>query len=124
VSGFLILIVILGAIWALFVLPSKRRRNQHAAMQDSIETGDEIITAGGLHGIVEELGEDTARIEIAPGIVVTLDRRAIAAVARVIEVEVDAEPEPDEPGHEEPPQPDLGGDGHTETIPETPVEPR
>jgi preprotein translocase subunit YajC len=125
VSGFLILIVILGAIWALFVLPSKRRRNQHAAMQDSIETGDEIITAGGLHGIVEELDEDTARIEIAPGVVVTLDRRAIAAVARDVEVEVEPEPVDAEP---EPvdgePEPDLGGDDHTETIPETPMEPR
>ena len=118
-GGFLILIVILGAIWALFVLPSKRRRNQHSAMQDSIETGDEIITAGGLHGVVEELGEDTAQIEIAPGVVVTLDRRAIAAVAREIEVEVEAEPEP-----ESEPEPEPGGDDHTETIPETPMEPR
>jgi preprotein translocase subunit YajC len=125
VNGFLILIVILGAIWALFVLPSKRRRNQHAAMQDSIETGDEIITAGGLHGIVEELDEETARIEIAPGVVVTLDRRAIAAVAREVDVEVDAEPDPvdAEPVGAEP-EPDPGADSHTETIPETPMEPR
>jgi preprotein translocase subunit YajC len=127
VGGFLILIVILGAIWALFVLPSKRRRNQHSAMQDSIEAGDEIITAGGLHGVVEELGEDTARIEIAPGVVVTLDRRAVAAVAREIEVEMEAEPVPDAEPDPEPnaqPEPDAAGDGHTETIPETPAEPR
>ncbi len=122
-DGFLILIVILGAIWALFVLPSKRRRNQHSAMQDSIETGDEIITAGGLHGVVEELSEDTAQIEIAPGVVVTLDRRAIAAVAREIEVEVEADPDAEaEP--EAQPAPEPGGDDHTETIPETPMEPR
>jgi preprotein translocase subunit YajC len=92
-DGFLILIVILGALWALFVLPSKRRRNQHAAMQDSIEAGDEIITAGGLHGTVVEIGDDTARIEIAPGVTVTLDRRAIAAVARDVDVEVEPDPE-------------------------------
>ena len=86
--GFLILIVILGAVWALLVLPAKRRRGAHAAMQDSVEVGDEIITAGGLHGVIKELGDDTARIELAPGVVATLDRRAIAAVAREIEVEV------------------------------------
>ena len=92
--GFLILIVILGAVWALLVLPSKRRRGAHAAMQDSVDVGDEIITAGGLHGVVKEIGDDTARIELAPGVVATLDRRAIAAVAREIEIEVD-------PGDEE-----------------------
>jgi preprotein translocase subunit YajC len=103
VSGFLILIVILGGLWALFVLPSKRRKNQHAAMQDSIEAGDEIITAGGLHGMVKEIDDDTARIEIAPGVVATLDRRAIAAVAREVEVEV--EHATDEPGDEKPETP-------------------
>jgi preprotein translocase subunit YajC len=113
VGGFLILIVILVGLWALFVLPSKRRRNQHSAMQDSIETGDEIITAGGLHGTVKEIGDDTARIEIAPGVVATLDRRAIAAVAREIEVEVEADD--DEPTDEDP---------ETPIEPETPSEPR
>jgi len=90
VGGFLILIVILAAVWALLVLPAKRRRGAHAAMQDSVDVGDEIITAGGLHGVVEEIGEDTARVKLAPGVVVTLDRRAIAAVALEIDVEVDA----------------------------------
>jgi len=89
VGGFLILIVILAVVWALLVLPSKRRRSAHTAMQDSIDVGDEIITAGGLHGVVKEIDEVTARIELAPGVVATLDRRAIAAVAREIEVEVD-----------------------------------
>ena len=63
-------------------------------MQDSIEAGDEIITAGGLHATVRSLGDEQLEVEIAPGVVATLDRRAVAAVAREIEVEVDPEPEP------------------------------
>ena len=90
-GGFLILIIIFAAIWLLFVLPARRRRMSHSAMQESIETGNEIITAGGLHGFVHALGEDRLEVEISPGVVVTLDRRAVAAVAREVEVEVDAE---------------------------------
>ena len=56
-------------------------------MQGELKVGDEIITAGGLHAIVREVGEDELRIEIAPTVVVVLDRRAVAAVA-------DDEPEP------------------------------
>ena len=88
-AGFLILIVILIAVWGLFVVPARRRQRSHSAMQDSIGLDDEIITAGGLHGTVKELGESELRVEIAPGIVVTLDRRAVAAVAREVEVEVE-----------------------------------
>lgn len=94
-GGFLILLLVLGGVWLLFVIPARRRRNSHEAMQDSIEVGDEIITAGGLHATVESVGDDQLRVEIAPGIAVTLDRRAVAAVAREIEVEVEVEPRPE-----------------------------
>ncbi len=96
-SGFLILIVLFGAAWLLFVLPARRRKMSHAAMQDSIAVGDEIITAGGLHGTVEAIEDDTVKVEIATGVVATLDRRAVAAVAREVEVEVEPE-DPPEPG--------------------------
>jgi preprotein translocase YajC subunit len=51
-------------------------------MQDELAVGDEIITAGGLHAVVRELGENELRVEIAPNVLATLDRRAVAAVAR------------------------------------------
>ncbi|MFL5926461.1 MAG: preprotein translocase subunit YajC [Gaiellaceae bacterium] len=89
-AGFLILIVLFGAAWLFFVLPSRRRRMSHSAMQNSISAGDEVITAGGLHGTVRELEGETLQLEIAPGVVATLDRRAVAAVARDVVVEVDA----------------------------------
>jgi preprotein translocase subunit YajC len=108
IGGFLIIIVLFAAAWLLFVLPARRRRTQHSAMQDAIEAGDEIITAGGLHGrVVEDEGE-TIRIEIARGVVATLDRRAVAAVATEVEVEVEAEPvaeeDVDEPSQDPAPE--------------------
>jgi len=93
-QGFLILIVILAAVWVIFVLPTRRRRQAHSSMQDAIDVGDEIITAGGLHGTVKELGDSEVQLEIAPNVVVTLDRRAVAAVAR--DVEIEAEPNGEE----------------------------
>lgn len=59
-------------------------------MQDSVEPGDDVITAGGIHGTVREIEDDEIRLEIAPNVVVRLDRRAIAAVAREVEVETEA----------------------------------
>jgi len=87
-------LLVLG--WLFLWLPSQRRQRAHRAMQDDIEAGNEIITAGGIHGIVRETGEDELRVEIAPGTVVTLDRRAVAAVARdlpLTESETEAPPE-------------------------------
>ena len=103
-GGFLLIVLVLGAVWFFVVVPSRRRQRSHAEMQDSVEAGDEIITAGGLHAVVREVDGDELKVEIAPGVVVTLDRRAVAAVAREVEVEV--EPEIDaNGGRESPPEP-------------------
>ena len=77
----LIIAVLLALAWFLLARPVKRRQRQHAAMQDELAVGDEIITAGGLHATVREVNDDQLRIEIAPRVLVTLDRRAVAAVA-------------------------------------------
>jgi preprotein translocase subunit YajC len=79
-------------------------------MQDSVKVGDEIITAGGLHGVVTEQAVEDVRLEIAPGVIVTLDRRAIAAVAEDLEPDEDDEPEAEDGAEEaEGDEPDEGG---------------
>ena len=96
--GSLIVIVVLGALlWAFVLVPSRRRQRQHAAMQDSIEVGDQIISAGGMHGTVLAVGDDDLRVEIAPDVVVTLDRRAVAAVATDAVEDEDEDEQPEEP---------------------------
>ena len=96
-GGFLVVLILAAIVWFFFLTPIRRQRRNHAeahaAMQDAVEVGDEIITAGGLHATVREVDEDELKIEIAPGVVATLDRRAVAAVAT--EVEVETEPGPD-----------------------------
>jgi preprotein translocase subunit YajC len=99
VGGFLIIILLFAAVWLIFVLPARRRRMSHSAMQDGVVVGDDVITAGGIHGTIREFEDDLVRLEIAPGVVVTLDRRAVAAVAKEIEVETEAPAEPEaDPG--------------------------
>ena len=79
------MIVIVVLVRLRLVLPRAARRGAASARtrrcRTTVAVGDEIITAGGIHGVVREADEDELRIEIAPGVVVTLDRRAVAAVA-------------------------------------------
>ena len=78
----IIIVIVVALAWVLIVVPQRRRTRAHHAMQDELAVGDEIITAGGLHAIVKELGEEELLVEIAANVVAKLDRRAVAAVAR------------------------------------------
>ena len=43
----------------------------------SLQVGDEVFTTSGILGRIVELDEERVRLEVAPGTVLTLDRRAI-----------------------------------------------
>jgi preprotein translocase subunit YajC len=73
------------------ILPQRRRSAATIAMQDDVAIGDEIVTAGGLYGIVTALRDDEVRLEIAPGTEVRVARRAIAGVMAEDEDAGDAE---------------------------------
>ena len=77
----IILVALVALLWFLLIRPQRRRGEAQLAMQDRLRIGDEIITAGGLHAMVQSIEGDVLEIEIARGTVVRLDRRAVAGVA-------------------------------------------
>ena len=96
--GYLIIIVVLfAAMWLFLVRPQRRRQLEQAQLQDSLEPGDEILTAGGIHGTVREIEDELVHVEIAPRTVVKLDRRAVATVVQEPEPDAQNEPEPEDP---------------------------
>jgi preprotein translocase subunit YajC len=69
-------------------------------MQDELHLDDEVITAGGIHGSIKQLDDSVLTIEIAPDVVVRVDRRAIAGKVRPEEPEVDQPYALDDPNGE------------------------
>lgn len=85
-------------LWVLMIRPQRSRQRQQQQMIDLIEPGDEILTHGGLYGIVQEFDENEDLIvEIAEGINVRLARRSVASVVKADEAdEADEAAEDDE----------------------------
>ena len=63
--------------WYIIVIPTKKRQKAHQELIVSLNQGDEIITAGGIHGRITKVREDTVEVEVAPNVRIKLDRRAI-----------------------------------------------
>jgi preprotein translocase subunit YajC len=80
-------------MWLLLIRPQRKRSQVQIEMQDALRKGDEIITAGGLHGTVVSIEDDVLEIEIATDTIARLDRRAVAAVVSPEEPEPEALPE-------------------------------
>jgi preprotein translocase subunit YajC len=109
--GFLILIVAFFFLWFFLIRPQKRRQIDAARMLNSMNVGDQVLTAGGIYGEVTELQEDAVMVRIAPGLEVRVARKAIGAVVRPDEApEADGEPEGEpHPAADESPNPQNDG---------------
>lgn len=61
------LIIPLGLMFVLLyfmaIRPQKKREQEQKAMQDSLRVGDEIVTTGGIVGMVVRVGDDNIVIE-------------------------------------------------------------
>ena len=77
---FLPLIVLAVLFWVLIIRPQRNRVRRQGQLLQALERGQEVVTAGGLHGRIDHVGEDTVLIEIAPETVVKVDKRAVAQV--------------------------------------------
>jgi preprotein translocase subunit YajC len=81
-SSHLILLVgvwlaLLGLFFWMVVRPHRKRISEHQQLMEGLGRGDRIVTAGGLYGHIVGLQEKTVTLEIAKGVQVVLDRRAI-----------------------------------------------
>jgi preprotein translocase subunit YajC len=80
---YLLLFVAMAAIFYLLILrPQQRAKKAKAEMAQALEIGSDVLTVGGIYGSVAELRADDFDLEIAPGVVMRMDRRAIATVIR------------------------------------------
>lgn len=115
----LMMALLFGAMYFLFIRPNKKRRQQIDEMQKSIGPGDEVLTIGGLYGYVSEIDDEKAVLEVSPGVFNTYSRSSISRVvtAASTDDETDEIDEVDDdlaPDREAQPAPSL------EKRPETP----
>ena len=79
-SGGLLIILMIG-MFALMIIPQRKREKKVKAMLEGIKEGDRIRTIGGFYGKVVGVKEDLLTIECGPDKVkLTISKSAVATV--------------------------------------------
>ena len=73
----LILVMVL-VFYLLLIRPQRKRSHEHDEMVTKLERGDEVVTVGGVHGIIKRMTEDTVVLEVDQGVRMTFARSAIS----------------------------------------------
>ena len=78
--GLLPIVLMFVLLYFLMIRPQMKRAKEHRAMLEKLGNGDEVITNGGIAGVVREIGDSFISVEIADNVRVRLQKGAIANV--------------------------------------------
>ena len=74
-------LIIIGGMMFFMTRSQKKQQNQRQELLNSMKTGDEIVTIGGLYGVVHEVNSDKGTVVIdCEGIYLEFERNAIKTV--------------------------------------------
>ena len=75
---FLPLIFIGAIMYFIIIRPESKRKKEHAALLNSLQKGDEVVTASGMLGKIVGIEDSVVQIEIADRVKVKLLKDRIA----------------------------------------------
>jgi len=77
---FLPMIGLLVVMYFLMIRPQMKRQKEHRAMLDKLNRGDEVITSGGVAGVVAEVGENFITLEVADNVRIRVQKGSVGNV--------------------------------------------
>ena len=75
---FLPMVAIFVVFYFLLIRPQQKKQKEARAMLESLNKGDEVVTAGGVVGRIAKLNEQYATVEVAPNTEIVVQRGAIS----------------------------------------------
>ena len=72
-------LIIFAIIYIFMVRPNKKRMAEYQKMLDSLQEGNRVLAAG-IYGTIKKVNDKTIEMEIADGVVIEVNKGAIANV--------------------------------------------
>jgi preprotein translocase subunit YajC len=81
-TAFIPLILMFAIFYFLLIRPQQKKAKAHKETLSTIKKGDQIVSSGGLHGVITGLTDDIVTMEIAPKVRVKISRGSVAGVLK------------------------------------------
>lgn len=79
--SFILPLILLAGMMFFMTRSQKKQQNERQSLLDAMKVGDDIVTIGGLHGVISEIDSEKRTVLIdCEGIILEFDRAAIKTV--------------------------------------------
>ncbi len=81
-TSFIPLIFMFAIFYLLLIRPQQKKAKEHKALLEALKKGDQVITAGGIHGRITNVDDNVVTLEIATGVNIKINKGYIANVVK------------------------------------------
>ena len=83
-SMLIMMVAIFAIMWFFMIRPQQKKQKEIRKFQNSLDQGMKVVTGGGIYGTVKRvnLTDNTLDLEIAHGVVITVDKSCVYADMR------------------------------------------
>ena len=78
--SFLPLILIFVVFYFVLIRPQTKKQKEHQEMVNAREVGNEVVTAGGILGKIQEMNENYVQLEISENVTIKIQRQTISSL--------------------------------------------
>ena len=78
-SMIIMMVAIFAIMWFFMIKPQQKKQKEIQKFQNELTQGTEVVTGGGIHGVVKsiDLAKNTVDIKIARDVVVTVEKTSV-----------------------------------------------
>ena len=81
-ASFVPIILIFVIMYFLLFRPQMKRQKEHARLVSALKTGDRVVTASGIHGLISNVKDRTVIVKIADNVKIEMEKSAITTVVK------------------------------------------
>ena len=81
-ASFIPIILIFVIMYFLLFRPQMKRQKEQARVVSTLKTGDRVVTASGIHGMISNVKDRTIILKIADNVKIELEKSAVTTVVK------------------------------------------
>ena len=84
-STLFMLVAIIAVFYFFMIRPQQKKQKELQKSREAMTTGDRVVTAGGIHGRIKEVGDTWFLVEVADGVRMKFEKSSVYASSKDVE---------------------------------------
>ncbi len=78
-STLLMMVAIIAVFYFFMIRPQQKKQKDLQKSREAMKVGDKVVTSGGIHGRIKEVGDSWFLVEVADGVRIKFEKASVFA---------------------------------------------